>query len=139
MTLKEYLAKAILLDRAINVKLEQVRQLKLMASHSTSFISANNTSSTGSRVESLVEKIITKEEEINQLIDRYVDEKSEITALLSHIENIQIRTITEAHYLCGKTWEDVAEENYISIRTAHNMHKAALDVLSEFYTEQETA
>lgn len=136
MTLKEYLSQATILDKAINSMLEQLEQYKNTVSVSRSLVCAVKSGvPDGSVTERIVEKIAAEEEKINNTIDAYVDTKASIRRLLSHIDNIEHRTVMELHYLNGHTWEDVAEMSYISIRNVHNMHNAALKVLAEYFSD----
>lgn len=126
MTLKEYLLQATTLDIAINSMLGQLESYRKLAS-----ASAKNLT----QAEKTSEKIARAEEELNRAIDNYVDTKTSIRELLSHIDNIEHRTVMELHYLNGYTWETVADKTYISIRNIHNIHNAALKVLEKYYME----
>lgn len=141
MNLKEYLNQAIFINRAIAIKMEEVRQLKQMGSCSSSFISNNGGSShtyRQSKVEKLIEKIYFCEEQINSLIDKLVDQNNAIRSLISKLPDLQQRNILETHYICGKTWEQTAEENYVSLRTVYNLHNLALKELRKYYDEHKT-
>ena len=131
MTVKEFLAQGPTLNAAIDAKLEQLAELKGLALTSKSFLSASSGNARRSTVEATVEKIYAMEEEINGMIDRYVDTKQEISRLLEQLRDNTVRSVMELHYLSGIKWVEVAERCYLSLRTVHNMHKRALALLEQ--------
>lgn len=135
MTLKDYLSQCVLLDQAINCKLEQLSELKQKAMNSKSFLEfSGGSAGTKSAVERTVEKIITFEEEINADIDRFVDIQQEITALIGTLSDMQQRIIMEKHYICGDKWDKIAEDMFLSLRTLMYLHKRALSNLESAYS-----
>ena len=131
MTVKEFLAQGPTLNAAIDAKMEQLAELKALALTSKSFLSAAGAGERRSKVEATVEKIYGMEEEMNGMIDRYVDTKKEISQLLDKLEDNTVKSVMELHYLSGIKWEEVAERCYLSLRTVHNLHKKALALLEE--------
>jgi DNA-directed RNA polymerase specialized sigma24 family protein len=51
------------------------------------------------------------------------------------LDNHEERALLERHYLLGQTWETVAEECYVSLRTVHYLHNKALRKLEPYYSE----
>lgn len=134
MTLKEFLRQAMDLDLAIQSAMEQIQQIRNTANISKSFTTVQkNYAVQRSMVEKTVEKLEQMEMELNRTIDRYVDTKAEIAALINCLPDLEMRTILSNHYLLGHTWEKVAEECYVSIRTVHNIHNTALAILAPLY------
>lgn len=134
MTLKDYLSQCVLLDHAINCKLEQLEELKHMELQSKSFLQGCSGGNSTSRVEKTVVKICLLEQEINDDIDKYVDLKREIKELIGSLSDLTLKTIMEKHYLCGKKWESIAEEMFISLRNVMYLHKKAIATLEEKYS-----
>ena len=130
MGIKEYLSQPVLLDKAINEALLELEKLKQLALVSKSFVSPSKGSGNLSSVEETVEKICRMEEKINKAIDRYVDAKAEVEQLIDRLPSMEQRTLLKYHYILGHTWEQVAEECYISIRNVHYIHGKALGALS---------
>ena len=87
MTAKEYLGQAYRLDQRIDAKLEQVSNLRALATKATATISDMPRSSSPNlqHMESTILKIIDLEQEINEDIDRLVDLKKEITAAIKAV------------------------------------------------------
>lgn len=133
MSLKEYLSQIIGINRAINAELEELEELKKCRMTSRSFTGGGNSNGKSS-VETLVEKIERSENEINAKIDRLIDLKSEITALVEKIGDRDIQSVFKLHYISGKTWECVAEETFFCLRTVHNLHNRGLKELEKHHT-----
>lgn len=135
MDIKEYLLQARLMDMAINAKQAQILELRKHSPQSSGILSfsrsADGKSSAISAAERLVEKLALEEEKLNAMIDEYVDKKNEIAAFIARIEDIEMRTLLEYHYLCGESWENVADKMYISIRNVYYLHKKAIAILEE--------
>jgi DNA-directed RNA polymerase specialized sigma24 family protein len=49
------------------------------------------------------------------------------------LDNLEERALIERHYILGQTWEKVAEECFVSLRTVHYLHKKALKRLEPYY------
>ena len=81
MTAKEYLGQAYRLDQRIDAKLEQVANLRALATKATATITDMPRSSSPNlqHMEGTIVKIVDLEQEINEDIDRLVDLKKEIT------------------------------------------------------------
>ena len=77
MTTKEYLSQAYRIDRRINSKIEQIKQLRNLATKASSTISETGGCNSGNKklMERIIVKIIDLEHKINQDIDTLVDLK----------------------------------------------------------------
>lgn len=126
MDIKQYLTRASFLNALITTKLEQLEELHTMKTVSEGFLASGCDENARRRAEKTVEKIARLEASLNQSIDNYVDTKAEIIELIDSIQNDQLQMLLEQHYLCCKTWEQIADEQFISIRNVHYLHKKAL-------------
>ena len=128
MTAKEYLAQAFRLDQRINSKLEQVSKLRSMAMKATGSFQAERISGTKqhSPMESSLVKVIDLEYEINDDIDRLVDLKREMATLIERVNDPSQRLLLEMRYLCGNTWEDIAQKMGYDLRWVYRLHGKAL-------------
>ena len=140
MTVKEYLSQAEYLDRLIDVKLEQLEELKKItcSSHGLITVSEGGNNSV-SKVHRTVEKICLLEEEINRQIDRYVDVKDGILRLITSVPDLQQRLVLEQHYLQYLTFEQIAENCYMSLRNVQYIHRKALTWLERDFDGGKTA
>ena len=89
MTAKEYLSQAYRIDQRINSKLEQVSSLRELSTKATATFSDVPPSGTRNvhRLEDVILKIVSLEEEINHEIDRLVDLKREIHTVIGEVRN----------------------------------------------------
>jgi DNA-directed RNA polymerase specialized sigma subunit len=134
MTIKEYLSQSKKLDRIIDSTILRIDEWKRFSVKSRSFLSTGGGNyGNSSSVERTVMKIARAEERLNKDIDRYVDLQEEIQNLILTLENHEERALLERHYLLGQTWDKVAEECFVSLRTAHYLHNKALKKLEPYY------
>lgn len=127
---KSYLSQAYRIDSRINSKIEQVASLRELATKATSTLSDMPRSSSPNlnRMEDVILKIVTLEQEINADIDALVDLKHDIMRLIKKVQNPEYQTVLELRYLCFKTWEQIAVDMNYSIHHLYKLHNAALDV-----------
>lgn len=118
LTAKEYLSQAYRIDQRINSKLEQIASLRELSTKATSTLSEAPPSGTRNvhSMQSIIDKMIDLEAEINQDIDTLVDLKREIMTRIKQISNTEYQTLLELRYLCFKTWEQIAVEMGYSLQ-----------------------
>lgn len=128
MDAKTYLKQAYLIDTQINCKLEQVLSLRELATKATSLITGMPRKGTRNvhSMQTVVEKIVVLEEEINNDIDTLVDLKSEIGTLIKAIEKPQLQRVLELRYLCYKSWSQIASCMGFTIQHTYRLHEEAL-------------
>jgi len=128
MTAKEYLSQARYLDLSINNKIRQVAMLHELATKCTSTISdmPRNPSPRQSGMADTIDKIIDLEAEINRDIDRLVDLKREMTAIIRSVDDSQCQILLEMRYICFRSWEQIAVEMGFNIRHVYRIHRQAL-------------
>ena len=128
MTARDYLSQAYRLDQRINSKLEQVESLNELATKVSSTLTGmpKNPNSATSTMADTVTKIIALQAEINNDIERLVDLKREMVAVIKAVANTERQTLLELRYLCFKTWEQIAVEMNYTVRNVHLLHKEAL-------------
>ena len=131
MTARDYLSQAYRLDQRINSKLEQVESLNDLATKVSSTLTGmpKNPNRTTSTMADTVTKIIALQAEINNDIDRLVDLKREMVAVIKAVANTERQTLLELRYLCFKTWEQIAVEMDYTVRNVHLLHKEALKAI----------
>ena len=128
MTAKEYLSQAFRLDKRINSKLAVLSSLKDMAIRTTSLISDEVVSHTRNvnRLQDIIAKIVDAENEVNESIDLLVELKREITSLIGSVANPSCQILLEHRYLCYHSWEEIAVELNMNIRSIYRLHGEAL-------------
>ena len=131
MTAKEFLNQAYLLDQRIKSKSEQIQSLNELATSCTATMTGmpHNPNRSTSHMADAVCKIIDLQNEINRDIDRLVDLKREIVAVIKAVEDTEYQTLLEKRYLCFQTWEQIAVDMHYSGKWILKMHDRALDVV----------
>ena len=131
MNVKSYLNQARMLDKRIDSKLEQVERLRALAERTTTVLSSQPKGTSGTnRTEYCVQKIWELEREINADSDALIDLKRDIQDAIFRMKNDQYRTLLEYRYLCGNTWEQIAEKMRIDLRWVYRMHGRALQEIT---------
>ena len=128
MTAKEYLSQASQLDAQINSKIEMLDSLNALAVKSTQAISGmpHSPNRGGSSLEETIAKIMDLQEEINRDIDRLVDLKREITAVIRDVSDAECRVVLEKRYIVGKSWAEISQDLKCKLRYLYKVHGYAL-------------
>jgi DNA-directed RNA polymerase specialized sigma subunit len=127
MTIKEYLNQARMLDKRIDSKLEQVERLRALAERTTTVLSSQPKGAGGAnRTEYCIERIWQLEKEVTEDIDILVDMRQDIRGAIEGMENDRYKLLMECRYLCGNTWEQIAEKMEIEVRWVYELHGRAL-------------
>ena len=129
MAIKEYLGRALKLDQLINFKIDELNQCRRLAESINGSRLDERVSHSASEEASYakwVERIVEKEKELDAEIDRLVDVKLEISTFISKIDNPQWQCLLHSRYVLGKTWTQIAEDMYCSVRSVHRLHKKIL-------------
>ena len=107
MMAKEYLKRAIRIEREIDSLLEHLAELRSMATKATATVSDMPGSPTrdSSKMEDAVLKIIEQEEEIDARVNELVDVKREIELAINHVTDDECRQVLRLRYLAFKSWQ----------------------------------
>ncbi len=127
MTVKEYLKSYQNLNQSINQKLDELSRLRALAEKSTSVLSGMPKGLNDR--EEIYAKMIDLSEEINQDIDKYIDKRQEVDAVIEQAKDIRARTILRHRYINGLTIEQTAEKMELSEKTIKRLtDKAAMSL-----------
>lgn len=128
MMAKEYLSQSLRLNQRINSKLEQIQSLRELATKYTSIITGmpRNPNHGGSTMADALMKIVDLETELQNDVNRLVDLKEEIMAVVKAVDNIECQTLLELRYLCFKSWEQIAVDMGYNVRHIYRLHDEAL-------------
>ncbi|SHF44139.1 hypothetical protein [Caloramator proteoclasticus] len=120
MTVKEYLGRALKVDKFINLKLEQLALLNEFEDK-IAYRSLDIDS-----IENIKEKIKDLRTAIESDIYKLFDVKKEVMTMIKEVNNIEYQTLLELRYLCLKSWEQIAYEMGYDLRYIYKLHKRAL-------------
>lgn len=127
LTTKEYLYQLKDIDDLIKSNLEEVNNLRTLATNvAVTYSDQPHGSGTSDKVGNTVVKIADLQNEVNDLIDELVTLKDEIIAIIKKIKSVRERTILTKHYISNKTLEQAAVEMGISYIWAVKLHGIAL-------------
>ena len=128
MTALEFLESYKKLNTKINLKLEQLEQLKASATKTTSLIGCTPGSSSPakSRMEEIIVRYSDLENRINAEIDSCYALKLDILDIISQLSDDRYRLLIEMRYLEDCSWEEVGDKLYLSRASAYRLRKPAL-------------
>ena len=133
-----FLSQAYCMELQVQSKLQQIANLRALATQVHSFSSTEPVSHTRdvTAMQDTIAKIIEEEKILNSRIDRLVDAKREIREVIDLVEDVTLRLILEKRYLLFQPWEEIAIDLGITSRWAKDRHKEALKVVDRILDEQ---
>lgn len=128
MTAKSYLCQIRMLDIKIADGMEELEQLKALATKVTSVFGGEVVSGSKNpdKMTDVVAKIIKLQKDINRHVDKYVDIKQEAIMLLSEVDNPTHYKILHSRYVLYKTWEQIACDIGFTYQWVCQLHGVAL-------------
>lgn len=125
---KSLLRKIELLDAHINNRISDLHELRSLVTKITATISQVSVSGSGNqdKLGDTVAKIVDLQDEINQKIDKYVNLKKDISALIERLEDPDQVKVLHKRYFEYKPWEQIACEMGYSYRNVCYIHGKAL-------------
>lgn len=125
-----YLKQAKRLDDIINLKIEQLSDLKLQSAIISSLHDTEKvkTSLNPNKLSGLVAKMVDLENEINKEIDMLYSLKNDIMHSINLIDNKDYQVLLNLRYLNFLTWEEIAAKMGYSIRHIYRLHKQAIKI-----------
>lgn len=138
LQIKEFLNRHYEISQSIDAKLEQIEELKNLALKITvgPFCESHGVGGYTDRVGRTTARIMDLENEINREIDRLIDVKTEILALIYTLPDSTERTVLERHYLLHEGWERIAEKLGYSSRHITRIHNRALAALEGAFRDR---
>ena len=137
MTAKQYLRQIRAQNRRIDSLIAEKDRLKQIAEgvsgmsyDSIKVQSARVTP--GSRQTDAVCKLIDLENRITYEIDRYVDMREDAVRTIDMLPQGAERELLRYRYLCGLTWEKIAERMNYEVRQIYRLHGRALQHIEAY-------
>lgn len=122
---------------AIRKKQEKLDELRALATSMTKpYNSERVQSSPSDRLSNLMCKIIILENEIDEMIDAYADEKQRAKLRIYQVEREEWQDVLYAHYIEHKSFSEIARYRGVSvssIKTLNNRAIKCLKTLDETY------
>ena len=130
---KTYLQQVKVLDTQINNMLEEMRMLKEMTLKITSTLKQDPVFGSGNKdkLGDAVSKIVDLEREINAEVDRFVNTKREVKAVIEQVTDADQAAVLYKRYFLYERWEQIACELHCTYRHATRIHGYALQTVAE--------
>ena len=124
----QYLKRFLTLDREIDRKLKEVEHWRARLGRVTAIYSfePKGGGSIQGKTENAIVKIVDLENEINADIDRLIEIRGDIKAVIEAVEDDRELILLQYRYIDGKTFEWIAEQMNYSSRQAHRLHSQSL-------------
>ena len=129
MGVKEFLERAIHLDGLIDIQmaeLDQYRRLSLKISSSRLEEHVSHSAPTEAPYAKWVERIVDKEREMNDSIDRLLAAREEINSFIDGVSNPRWQRILHSRYIMGFSWSKIAQDMGCTVRHAQRIHQEIL-------------
>lgn len=138
MDTKQYLGQIKRYDALINNGIAEVARYRQIAMNITTVIANDKVKSTPDpdRLGKTVAKIIDLENELDILVDKYIDARNVIVGQLEQLEDTKFYSILFKFYVENKELQDIADEMDYSYGRIRNLHGMALEAFrSKFGTK----
>lgn len=134
MSAQEWLEQVRKLDQMINAKLAERDRLKDMATDISpkpmDGMPFDNTGVVPRKMESAVVKLIDLADELNRLIDEYINHKQKVVKALEQLPAKEYGVL-HRHYIRYMTWEQIAEDMGYSTMQVWRIRKKGLKNLQD--------
>ena len=128
---KRYLQQVKQCDMRIRIMMEELERMKSFTEKVTSTLSDISVSGTknNDKMGDAVVKIVELRNEINSEIDRFIDLKMEVIAVLDDVANEDQYAVLYKRYVQFKTFEKIACEMNMTYRNVCYIHGRALQAV----------
>ena len=128
MTTKEYLNQIRKLTFMVDAKLEEIYRLRTLACRITVSTEGERVKSTPDpdRLADAVAKIIKNEEELNILVKRLMNQRTQIIGMIDELENPNSHKILTLRYVQELTDKEIAAKMNIVPSNVYKIQKTAL-------------
>lgn len=132
MNVYKWLEQVRKLDELINAKIAERDRLIALATDVSAKpmdgMPYSNTGTVSQRMQNAVINLIMLEQELDKIIDKYVDYKQEVVATLEKLPDKEYGVL-HRHYIRYMTWEQVAEDMGYSTTQVWRIKKNGLKIL----------
>ena len=128
MTQKEFLQQAFVAHKEIEIRLEQITNLRALATQTTTVIKTvpGGSNIFRSRVENAVILIQEHTAHLADEVARLIEITKEISSAIALVPNATERAILEYRYLCFFSWQQISAVMKTGIQNVWRIHRRAL-------------
>ncbi len=138
MTAVKFLEQIERADKTIDNKLSEVYRLRCLATSITvpTDREAVQTSGVSDKVGNIVAKIVDLEDEIDGLIDEYIDVRQSCIKVIESLPDTLQYTVIHKHYVQYKSFVEIAEEENYTYQWILRVHNKALSKIEEIINKK---
>lgn len=129
MNAKEFFERAFLIDEQIESKQDMISLLNDRAGKITTSLSSVSVQNSGTErpMADAVDSIVDLTAEISEDSLELCRIMKEIVEVIRRIDNPEYRLVLEKHYVCGKTFSEIAYDLNLNVRTIYRLLDLALE------------
>ena len=114
---------------ALCARAEKYREMAMRATGRTDAIRVSGTPER-SKVETYILELWDVHNELQREISSLMEKSRAAEKLIETLQDDRHRTVLQLRYLCGMTWDDIAERLHFTLRWVHKLHKEAIEKLN---------
>lgn len=127
MTAKEYLSRYRRLSAYLDCKIEEVGQLRELATRLSPTAMFDRNGKVSDKVGRTAAKIVDLEAEIEEQINEIIHVRAEIVQTIEQVEDERLKTLLTMRYINGYKWERIAfDMQYSFSNVTYYLHPQAL-------------
>ena len=117
---------------------ERASRYREMATRATGRMDALRLSGTSrrSKVEDNVLAMVDVHRELKEKIRELLEETRRAEKLICTLSDERYHAVLQLRYLCGMSWEEVAQRLHFSVRWVHKLHGEGLKQLAQHWTHR---
>lgn len=138
LEVKEYLREVRSQYRYAQVLCERAQRYRDMAMRATGRVDAVRLSGTPrrSKVEDNVLAMVDVHRELKERVNELMQETRRAEKLICTLSDERYHAVLQLRYLCGLSWEEVAQRLNFSVRWVHKLHGEGLKQLAQNWTHR---
>jgi len=130
--IREYLREIRFKYRYVQVLVTRKDRYRELAMRATGRTDAIRVSGTGdrSKVEKYILELWDVHNELQKEISVLMEKSRTAEKLIETLKDDRHRSVLQLRYLCGMTWDDIAERLHFTLRWVHKLHREAIEKLN---------
>ncbi len=129
MNVKDYLKACMELAKVVDQKLDELEILRSKAERVTTIHSNSPQYGNKKILEDIIVKMMSVEAKLKKDVEEYMIMRQNIEEMISKLRNPSWQAVMMYRYLCGYSWNGVAEKTGYSTHSVRHIHGHALKEL----------
>ena len=119
---------------ALCARAEKYREMAMQATGRTDALRVSGTNQR-SKVETYVLELWNAHNELQKELAELMEKSRQAEERIKTLPEERHRAVLELRYLCGLTWEEIAQRLNFTLRWVHKLHKEGIDLLCRSMNE----